>query len=65
MLRLNLKRRASQNALAAQRLTGIQASIIALDDEDLLDMADIFRNRRDTPLAEYAFAEVERRKTSL
>lgn len=65
MLRLKKKRRASQDARAAMQLAGINASIVALDDEDLLDIADIFRERRDTPLAAYAFAEVERRKLSL
>ena len=65
MLQLKTKRLASQNARAAQRLVAIEASISALDNEDLLDIADIFRERRDTPLAVYAFAEVERRQLSL
>jgi len=65
MLSLKTKRLTSQNARAAQRLNVIEASISALDNEDLLDIADIFRERRDTPLAAYAFAEVERRKLSL
>lgn len=65
MLTLKSKRLAFQNARAARRLDAIEASIVALDDEDLLDIADIFRERRDTPLAAYAFAEVERRRLSL
>lgn len=62
MLKLKAKRQARHNARAENHLAAIQASIIALDDEDLLDIADIFRDRRDTPLAAYAFAEVDRRK---
>lgn len=64
MLRLKQKRLAIQNARATTHRAAIEASIIALGDEDLLDIADIFRERRDTPLAVYAFAEVERRKLS-
>lgn len=62
MLRLKTKRLAHQQVRAESQLAAIRASIIALDDEDLLDIADIFRDRRDTPLAAYAFAEVDRRK---
>lgn len=62
MLKLKAKRQARQNARAESHLAAIHASIIALDDEDLLDIADIFRDRRDTPLAAFAFAEVERRE---
>ncbi|MBB3692491.1 hypothetical protein [Sphingomonas sp. BK580] len=65
MLRLATKRLAAQGSHAVARLAAIHASIVALDDEDLLDIADIFRERRDTPLAAYAFAEVERRRLSL
>lgn len=65
MLPLKTKRLAIQHARAAKHLAAIQASIVAIDNEDLLDIADIFRERRDTPLAAYAFAEVERRKLSL
>jgi hypothetical protein len=65
MLRLKKKRLASQDARAAMQLAVINASIVALGDEDLLDIADIFRERRDEPLAAYAFAEVERRELTL
>ncbi len=65
MLKLKAKRQARQNARAESHLAAIHASIIALDDEDLLDIADIFRDCRDTPLAALAFSEVDRRKLSL
>jgi hypothetical protein len=65
MLRLKTKRLASKGKLAAQTLHEIETSIKELGDEDVLDIADIFRDRRDTPLAAYAFAEVDRRKLRL
>ncbi|MEG8040341.1 hypothetical protein QP166_13645 [Sphingomonas sp. LR60] len=65
MLQLKTKRLAHQRVRAESQLAAIRASIIALDDEDLLDIADILRDRRDTPLAEYAFAEIDRRKLRL
>lgn len=65
MLQLKAKRLAIQNARAAQRLVAVEASIVALDNEDLLDIADIFRERRDTPLATFAFAEIQRRELTL
>ncbi|WP_153810797.1 hypothetical protein [Sphingomonas sp. RIT328] len=42
-------------------MTAIEASIVALDDEDLLDLADIFRARAETPLALIAASEMTRR----
>jgi len=48
-----------------KRLTQIEMSIIELGDEDLLDLADIFRERSQTAIAQYAFAEMTRREISL
>lgn len=65
MLRLRTKREAEQNARASKRLTQIELSILALGDEDLLDLADIFARDVEAPLARYAFAEMARRQISL
>jgi hypothetical protein len=65
MLRLKKKRLAGQDARARRDLAAIRASIVMLDDEDLLDIADIYRERRETLLAAYAYAELERRQLSL
>jgi len=40
-------------------------SIIELGNEDLLDLADIFRVKPETAIAQYAFAEMARRKIRL
>lgn len=53
---------AEQNAGAMKRLTQIETSIIELGNEDLLDLADIFRERSEATIAQYAFAEMARRK---
>ncbi len=65
MLKLKARRQARQNARAESHLAAIHASIIALDDEDLLDIADIFNEKRYTPIAAAAFAEMARRKIAL
>ena len=65
MLKARIKRQTNQVGRIAQRLTAIEASIIALDDEDLLDIADIFKQKPETPIAQCAFAEMDRRKISL
>ncbi len=57
-----------QTAVAEQavtRLGEIQASIVALGDEDLLDFADIFRGAAPTPLWELAAAEMGKRDLRL
>lgn len=43
----------------------IEASVIALENEDLLDLADIFRSQSQSPLAEIASDEVKKRALSL
>jgi hypothetical protein len=60
-----MKRVAAQGERAVERLAKIEASIKTLSDDDLLDLADIFKNERDTPLGESALEEVERRKLSI
>ena len=65
MLKIRMKRDAEQNAAAMKRLTQIETSIIELPDEDLLDLADIFREKSETAIARYAFAEMARRKITL
>ncbi len=48
-------------ARAAISLAAIQASVAALNDEDLLDLADIFANMPASPLKAMASAEVTNR----
>jgi hypothetical protein len=60
-----MKRDAEQNAGAMKRLTQIETSIIELENNDLLDLADIFREKSEMAIAQYAFAEMARRKISL
>ena len=65
MLKIRSKRRADHTARAAERLALIEASITALENEDLLDLADIFKAQTQTPLAEMASVEMEKRAISL
>jgi len=64
MLKIRMKRDAEQNAGAMKRLTQIETSIIELGNEDLLDLADIFREKSEAAIMQYAFAEMARRKIS-
>ena len=43
----------------------MEASIRALEDNDLLDFADIFIGQPQTPLGDIAAAEMARRKIAL
>lgn len=65
MLRIREKRAAAQAARARDRLGAIEAGIAALDNDDLLDFADIFAGGEPTPLREIAAAEMKRRGISL
>lgn len=65
MLKLQTKRRLADAGRARDRLAAIEASVAALADEDLLDLADIFARGDATPLREIAGAEMQRRKLSL
>ncbi len=64
MLKTRIRRRDAAAAQAVARLADIEASVVALADEDLLDLADIFGEAR-TPLADMAAAEMRRRGISL
>lgn len=48
-----------------KRFAELEASIAALGDEDLLDLADIFKGEPSTVLWDIAFAEMTRRNISL
>ncbi|TXC70412.1 hypothetical protein FSB78_05235 [Sphingomonas ginsenosidivorax] len=65
MLKTHIKRRAAQGARAVQALADIEASITALNDEDLLDLADIFSGETPTAIGDAASMEVKRRGLSL
>lgn len=65
MLKTRIKRRADQADRAAERLALVETSIVALPDEDLLDLADIFKTKTEMPLAEIASAEMKKRAISL
>lgn len=65
MLKTRRKRLDQRSEAALQRLTMIDASITALANEDLLDLADIFKAEPPTPIGELAFAEMARRGISL
>jgi hypothetical protein len=65
MLKIKMKRRAAEAARAATQIGEIRASIIALNDDDLLDLADIFSGKIHAFLGEVASAELKRRNLSL
>ncbi len=65
MLKTRRRRLDQRIEAAMQRLAAIEASITTLENEDLLDIADIFKAEPQTPLAETAFAEMARRSISL
>ena len=65
MLNSRVKRRTAFAAQAVSQLADIQASIVALNDEDLLDLADIFDAQAGSPLRELASAEMAKRNLSL
>ena len=65
MLKTRIKRRAAKGKAAIGRLAEIYTSIVALADEDLLDLADIFAGETGTPLCEMATAEMQKRNLSL
>lgn len=65
MLKTRRRRLDRLNEGAKQRLAGIEASITALSNEDLLDLADIFKGEPRMPLGEISFGEMARRGISL
>ncbi len=65
MLRTRMKRLADQGERIEQRLRQIEAAIVALDNDDLLDLADIFKAKPDNPIGQIAHAEMAKRAISL
>jgi hypothetical protein len=65
MLRTRIKRQQAATELAVRRLAAVEASVVALGNEDLLDLADIFAEVEPTPLREMTQAEMRRRNISL
>jgi len=65
MFRKRTKWQPDKGVHATRRLADIARSISALVDEDLLDLFDIFQANPGSPLAEYAAAEMNKRKLSL
>lgn len=65
MLRTRMKRFANRGEAAVDRLAAIDASITKLGNEDLLDLADIFKAEPRPELGIIAFAEMARRNISL
>lgn len=65
MLKTRMKRQAAEAERAVTELAAIRASVVALDDEDLLDLADIFSRGTATQLGAMAAAEMSKRNLSL
>jgi hypothetical protein len=65
MLKARIKRRTVESAQAVTSVAQIQASIAALKDDDLLDLADIFADASSGPLKAMAAAEMAKRNLSL
>ena len=65
MLKTRIKRLADRGDRAVQRLAEIEASIANLFNEDLLDLADIFKAEPRPPIGDMAFLEMARRDIRL
>ena len=65
MLKMQKKRLAHRNEEAVRRMAEIELSISSLNDEDLLDLADIFQTEPRGTLGEIAWTEMSRRNLSL
>lgn len=65
MLKTRTRRLAHSSAGAVQRLAEIEEAVVGLGDEDLLDLADIFRSNAASPLARMAAMEMAKRGISL
>ena len=65
MLKTRIWRQAAETERAFDRLAAVDASVAALGDEDLLDLADIFAGGDPTLLRELAKAAMRRRDLSL
>ncbi|RYF22945.1 MAG: hypothetical protein EOO77_03085 [Oxalobacteraceae bacterium] len=60
-----MKRLVDRGDRAMERLAEIEASITDLSNEDLLDLADIFKHLPRSPIGELASKEMARRNISL
>ena len=65
MLKTRMKRVADRGDHAVRRLAEIEASITNLSNEELLDLADIFKAEPRSPIGYMAVAESARRYISL
>ncbi len=65
MLKTRIKRLADRGDHAVRRLAAIEASIADLSNEDLLDLADIFKAEPRSPIGDMAFVEMARRNINL
>ena len=65
MLNSRMKRRTADGARAITRLAQIEASVVALKDDDLLHLADIFVEQIQAPLLAMARSEMLKRNLSL
>jgi hypothetical protein len=65
MLKIRIKQKAATAERAVAQLAEIQTSIALLNDEDLLDFADIFAEAPASPLKEMAAAALKMRNISL
>ena len=65
MLKTRMKRLNTSRERAAVQLAAIEVSVTGLADEDLLDLADIFRSRPDSMLGQMALAEMKKRNIRL
>ena len=64
MLNYRTKQRALRGAQAVKRLDEIETTIVKLNDNDLLDLADIFKDQPGSSLRETAFSEMQKRNIS-
>lgn len=65
MLKTRIKRRTVEAAQAVTCVAAVRASIAALKDDDLLDLADIFSDPTSGPLNQMAVAEMAERNLSM
>jgi len=65
MLKMKIRRRVAEAAQAVTQLAEIRTSITALNDEDLLDLADIFSAEIRTSIGNNASMELKRRNLSV
>ena len=65
MLKTRIRKKAADAERVIKQLAEIRTSIAALEDEDLLDLADIFSDGTKTTLGDLASSEMRRCKLSL